>query len=41
MKANSMPRDIVSGMDNTEMEESFDEYGEGEYHPFNGTISLE
>jgi ammonium transporter len=33
--------DIVSGMDNTEMEESFDEYGEGEYHPFNGTISLE
>jgi hypothetical protein len=35
-------RDIVSGMDVAEMEESFHEYHEGDYHPFkNGSILLE
>ncbi|KAH8776022.1 putative ammonium transporter [Hyaloscypha sp. PMI_1271] len=34
--------DIVSGMDVAEMEESFHEYHEGDYHPFkNGSILLE
>jgi hypothetical protein len=41
-KTNTTVRDIVSGMDVAEMEESFHEYHEGDYHPFkNGSILLE
>jgi hypothetical protein len=42
VRTNIVFSDIVSGMDVAEMEESFHEYHEGDYHPFkNGSILLE